>query len=220
MAAVSLQELFELIPELWQKKLATQRENIERISRTLFGSSFIPARESIFESLKVAPAAIRVVVIGQDPYPNREHAMGLAFSVKAGVQPLPASLRNIYTELYEDLGIHNRSGDLTSWKDQGVLLLNRVLTTRPESSLSHAKIGWEEFTEKIIEISSEANPIAILWGKKAQELSKYFNPSRVISSPHPSPLSAYRGFFGSKPFSSTNEILIADGQKPINWQTY
>jgi uracil-DNA glycosylase len=220
MVAATLHELFDLIPPSWQRELGSQKTNLQRISNDLLGTAYIPKIDQIFASLKVSPRNIRVVIIGQDPYPNREHAMGLAFSVRSGVQPLPASLKNIFTELFEDVGIHNQSGDLTSWADQGVLLINRVLTTKPDSSLSHVGIGWEEFTEKIVEVSRASNPVAILWGKKAQQLSGYFDPNRLITSAHPSPLSSYRGFFGSKPFSRTNQILTRSDLAPINWQTY
>jgi len=220
MRAAILHELFDGIPQSWQRELVSQCTNLGEISNYLLGTSYIPKREEIFASLSVSPGDIRVVIVGQDPYPNREHAMGLAFSVRSGVKPLPASLRNIYTELYEDLGVRNRSGNLEAWARQGVLLINRVLTTKPDTSLSHSGIGWEEFTEKIVEISSASNPVAILWGKKAQQLSKYFDAKNTIASAHPSPLSAYRGFFGSKPFSRTNEILETSGRPAINWQTY
>ena len=220
MRAAILHELFDGIPQSWQSELVSQRTNLDEISNYLLGTSYIPKREEIFASLNVSPGDIRVVIVGQDPYPNREYAMGLAFSVRSGVEPLPASLRNIYTELYEDLGVRNRSGNLEAWARQGVLLINRVLTTKPDTSLSHSGIGWEEFTEKIVEISSASNPVAILWGKKAQQLSKYFDAKNTIASVHPSTLSAYRGFFGSKPFSRTNEILEASGRPAINWQTY
>jgi uracil-DNA glycosylase len=220
MAAATLHELFDLIPPSWKSELGSQASNLHSISHHLLGTSYIPQREEIFACLKLPPSQIRVVIIGQDPYPNREHAMGLAFSVRSGVKPLPASMRNIFTELYEDVGIANQSGDLKSWCDQGVLLINRILTTVPESSLSHSGIGWEEFTDKIIQICSASDPVAILWGKKAQELSHYFDSRKTISSAHPSPLSAYRGFFGSKPFSRTNEILLASGRPVIDWRTY
>ncbi len=220
MQAVILLELSKEIPEAWLSQLTRSRTTIDRISENLLGSTYIPKRGDVFRALEVDPDRVRVVIVGQDPYPNREHAMGLAFSVRSGVHPLPASLRNIFTELYEDVGVRNMSGDLSSWVDQGVLLLNRVLTTTPENSLGHAGLGWEKVSEEIIEIASRRKPVAILWGKKAQELSKYFEPDRTIISAHPSPLSAYRGFFGSKPFSRTNELLASVGTSPINWQTY
>lgn len=212
-------ELFDLLPATWRSELSDQRENLERIERELENANYIPKRSAIFRSLEVAPSDVRVVIVGQDPYPNPMHAMGLAFSVPAGTEPLPASLKNIFKELESDVGVHNHSGDLTPWVNQGVLLINRVLTTVSGLSMAHQGIGWESFSERVIEIASRNKPVAILWGSKAQELSKYFDPARTISSAHPSPLSSYRGFFGSRPFSRTNALLEASGERAINWQS-
>ena len=212
-------ELFDYLPGDWQQFLEQQRSNVYRISKHLDSVDSIPENRSIFAAFPDRPEDVRVLILGQDPYPDRNHATGLAFSVPHTINTLPASLRNIFTELESDLGIVNTSGDLSSWKGQGVLLLNRVLTTSDGSSLAHKGIGWEEFTEEVIRISSRHKPIAVLWGKKAGECAQYFAQDLTISSPHPSPLSAYRGFFGSKPFSRVNSLLLESGSEAIDWST-
>lgn len=217
---VTLPELFNSLSKSWQSALKDEEQKINAIENHLTSVSYIPEFAQIFAALSVEPELIKVVLLGQDPYPNPEHAMGLSFSVPQGVTPLPASLKNIFKELKEDLGVENTSGDLSSWRDQGVLLLNRVLTTSPRESLSHGNVGWEIVTEKIVSIAAEVDPIAILWGNKAQEVAGYFSQDKTITSAHPSPLSSYRGFLGSKPFSKVNEILITEGKVPINWQTH
>ena len=162
--------------------------------------------------------SIRVVIIGQDPYPTPGYAHGLAFSVSRNVVKLPASLKNIFKELESDCAVERPvNGDLSRWSDQGVLLLNRILTTRAGQSLAHADIGWQVITDEVARVLGERSVIAILWGKSAQELTHYFPAEVVIASAHPSPLSSYRGFFGSKPFSSVNRILVDRGQDGINW---
>jgi uracil-DNA glycosylase len=175
-----------------------------------------PARELIFQAFTSDLDSIRCVIVGQDPYPTPGNAMGLAFSVPRSVVPIPQSLKNIFTELESDIGIEPPShGDLSKWSKSGVLLLNRVLTTRLGESNSHREIGWQEVTDRIAAELGKRDVVAILWGKQAQELSKFFNYS--VESVHPSPLSAYRGFFGSKPFSRVNEILQSMGRKEIDW---
>jgi uracil-DNA glycosylase len=163
----------------------------------------------------------KVVIIGQDPYHGLGQAQGLSFSVPSSF-PLPPSLRNIYKELYTDLKLIRRDGDLNSWADQGVLLLNAVLTVRSGEPGSHAKRGWEQFTEEvIIQLSQQKDSVVfVLWGAYAQKLAKHINPDRhlIIKAAHPSPLSANRGgFFGTKPFSRINEYLLATGQEGIEW---
>jgi len=167
--------------------------------------------------------SVKVVILGQDPYPNATHAHGLAFSVLPDVKPLPKSLQNINKELQEDLGIDNsHTGYLQPWAKEGVLLLNAVLTLQEGVSNSHQKKGWEEFTNKIISLINEhcENIVFILWGGYAHKKGAKIDTNKhlVIKSPHPSPLSAYRGFYGSKPFSKTNDYLKSVGKKPINWQ--
>ncbi|MBP2855511.1 uracil-DNA glycosylase, partial [Acinetobacter baumannii] len=165
---------------------------------------------------------VKVVILGQDPYHGENQAHGLSFSVQPGVK-IPPSLRNIYKELYDDLGIAPvQHGNLVSWAKQGVLLLNTVLTVREGQAYSHRGKGWERLSDTIIEkLNEREKPIVfILWGKPAQEKIKMIDKSRhiIITSPHPSPLSASRGFFGSKPFSKTNDALLALGEEPIDWQ--
>ena len=212
-------ELYNSIPEPWKTLLASQTSKLNIISNKLQVEPYIPSLDLIFKALSLPPQDIKVIIIGQDPYPNPLHACGSAFSVPADVKNLPPSLRNIFKELHSDLGIINTSGDLSPWQAQGVLLLNRILTSTPNSSFSHATLGWQEVTDEIIKIILPYDPVAILWGAKAQKLTHYFNPARTITSSHPSPLSARHSFFGSKPFSRSNEILIKSNKQPINWQT-
>ena len=181
-----------------------------------------PEEKNVFNALELTPfESVKVVILGQDPYHGFGQAHGLSFSVQKGI-PLPPSLRNIYKELQEDLGGElPTEGDLSHWAKQGVLLLNTVLTVEEGNANSHKGMGWETLTNRLIESLNELNHpvIFILWGKPAQDKKKLItNPSHVIlKAPNPSPLSAYRGFFGSKPFSKVNEILIQQGQTPIRW---
>ena len=182
-----------------------------------------PEEKNVFNALELTPfESVKVVILGQDPYHGFGQAHGLSFSVQKGI-PLPPSLKNIYKELQEDIGGNlPTEGDLTYWAKQGVLLLNTVLTVEEGNANSHKGMGWERLTNRLIESLNELNHpvIFILWGKPAQDKEKLItNPNHVIlKAPHPSPLSAYRGFFGSKPFSKVNEILIQQGQTPIRWK--
>ena len=182
-----------------------------------------PEEKNVFNALELTPfESVKVVILGQDPYHGFGQAHGLSFSVQKGT-PLPPSLKNIYKELQEDIGGEfPTEGDLSHWAKQGVLLLNTVLTVEEGNANSHKGMGWETLTNRLIESLNELNHpvIFILWGKPAQEKEKLItNPSHVIlKAPHPSPLSAYRGFFGSKPFSRVNDILIQQGQTPICWK--
>ena len=181
-----------------------------------------PEEKDVFRALELTPfESVKVVILGQDPYHGYGQAHGLSFSVQKGI-PLPPSLRNMYKELQEDIGGGlPTEGDLSHWAQQGVLLLNTVLTVEEGNANSHKGKGWETLTNRLIESLNELNHLVIfiLWGKPAQDKEKLItNPSHVIlKAPHPSPLSAYRGFFGSKPFSKVNEILIQQGQTPIRW---
>ena len=181
-----------------------------------------PEEKNVFNALELTPfESVKVVILGQDPYHGFGQAHGLSFSVQKGI-PLPPSLRNIYKELQEDIGGElPTEGDLSHWAKQGVLLLNTVLTVEEGNANSHKGKGWERLTNRLIESLNELNHpvIFILWGKPAQDKEKLIiNPNHVIlKAPHPSPLSAYRGFFGSKPFSRVNDILIQQGQTPIRW---
>ena len=181
-----------------------------------------PEEKNVFNALELTPfESVKVVILGQDPYHGFGQAHGLSFSVQNGI-PLPPSLRNIYKELQEDIGGEfPTEGDLSHWAKQGVLLLNTVLTVEEGNANSHKGKGWERLTNRLIESLNELKHpvIFILWGKPAQDKEKLIiNPNHVIlKAPHPSPLSAYRGFFGSKPFSRVNDILIQQGQTPIRW---
>ena len=182
-----------------------------------------PEEKNVFNALELTPfESVKVVILGQDPYHGFGQAHGLSFSVQKGI-PLPPSLKNIYKELQEDIGGElPTEGDLSHWAKQGVLLLNTVLTVEEGNANSHKGMGWERLTNRLIESLNELKHpvIFILWGKPAQDKEKLItNPNHVIlKSPHPSPLSAYRGFFGSKPFSRVNDILMQQGQTPICWK--
>ena len=200
----------------WQRLLEPVAPEIENILTKIADEDIAPPREEIFRAFENDLEEVQVVIFGQDPYPTKGNAMGLAFSVPTNVTQIPASLRNIFQELDSDLGFGRPlSGDITSWERSGVLLLNRVLTTRVGETAAHSDLGWQNITNHIARELGARGVIAILWGKSAQELSGYF--SNYICSAHPSPLSAYRGFFGSKPFSRVNELLITQGRSPINW---
>jgi uracil-DNA glycosylase len=160
----------------------------------------------------------KVLIVGQDPYPGVDHAMGLSFSVTTLVRKIPATLRNIFKEMASDLHVSQpTSGDLTYLHDQGVVLLNRTLTCDVGVSNSHTDLGWNKITDRSAQVLGQRGVVAILWGKNAGELAKFFPAEKVIASSHPSPLSAYRGFFGSRPFSRANEILERDGKSGIIW---
>jgi len=207
-------DLIRLLPKSWHEFV--DLDLLAQISKNLT-SSFIPEQQSIFRALQISPDKVTVVIVGQDPYPNAKHAMGLAFSTPTGVAPLPKSLKNIFTELNNDLAIDRSNGDLSDWASQGVLLLNRSLTVEPGKTDSHSNLGWQDFTEKIIQAAAKNGALAILWGNEAQKVSNLFAATDVFKSAHPSPLSAYRGFFGSKPFSKVNRRLIEKGLTPIKW---
>ncbi len=188
------------------------------------GKSILPPKVHWSEALNITPLdSIKVVILGQDPYPTKGYAHGLCFSVKDGVSPLPKSLKNIYKELYSDLSIDNsHTGYLYSWAKEGVLLINAVLTVEEGKSNSHKDKGWEIFTDKIISIVDThcEDVVFLLWGAYAQKKAKYIDEDRhfIIKDRHPSPLSAYRGFFGSKPFSKINDYLISKDKEPIEWK--
>ena len=207
-------DLVRLLPEPWHKIVNLQI--LESISKTL-PKQFLPDQEDIFRALSIPPAQVKVVIVGQDPYPNPKYAMGMAFSVRENTNHLPASLKNIFTELEDDLGYKRTNGDLSDWKDQGVLLLNRSLTVDAHESNSHIGLNWSQITEPIIESVARGGAIGILWGNQAALAGKYFPKENVLTSAHPSPLSAYRVFFGSKPFSKSNIKLLEKGLSPIKW---
>ena len=201
----------------WKPVLEPFSEEIARILNSLTGSQVTPAINQVFASLEIPLTEIKCVIIGQDPYPTAGNAHGLAFSTPDEVRKIPASLRNIFKELHSDLGLDiPQSGNLEKWRDQGVLLLNRILTTEVGRSNAHSDIGWQVITNAISQAAADQGAVAILWGREAQDLTPLFKES--ISSVHPSPLSAYRGFFGSKPFSKVNEALMRMGREPIDWR--
>jgi len=210
--------LFDQLHPDWQKTLAELRPLATTIDSLINKNDVTPAYESIFAAYQLPPSEIKVAIFGQDPYPTPGHAQGLAFSVAPETQPLPASLRNIFKELESDCGVKAASnGDLHRWANQGVFLLNQILTTKPKESLAHEDFGWQEFTQATARVVGESGAIGIFWGAKAQQFSQYFDPALSIFSPHPSPLSAYRGFFGSSPFSKANAMLRAQGKSDISW---
>jgi len=210
--------LFDQLHPDWQEALTPLRPHLLTIDQALEGQVIAPEYKDVMRALTTSIESIRVVIIGQDPYPTPGHAHGLAFSVSRNLAKLPASLKNIFKELESDCAVvRSVNGDLSPWSDQGVLLLNRILTTRAEESLAHADIGWQVITNEVARILGQRSVIALLWGKSAQELAHYFPAELVIASAHPSPLSAYRGFFGSKPFSTINRILQERGQEGIAW---
>ena len=207
----------ELDPE-WQEVLADYQPLVAKLDSLIDRNDVAPAYENILAAYQIPPRKIRVAIFGQDPYPTPGYAHGLAFSVTSTTQPLPASLRNIFKELESDCGVKPASnGNLQRWVDQGVFLLNQILTTRPTQSLAHENYGWQEFTAASAKVVGESGAVGIFWGSKAQHLARYFDPELAIFSPHPSPLSAYRGFFGSKPFSQANAKLMQKGLPAISW---
>ena len=184
------------------------------------GRHYLPGGDQVLRAFSRPLADVRVLIVGQDPYPTPGHPVGLSFSVAPEVRPLPGSLRNMYAELTADLGVPAPSdGDLTPWFDQGVLLLNRVLTVEPGKPGSHRGKGWEQVTAAAIEaLVARSGPlVAILWGRDAQTLTPALAETPIIASAHPSPLSARAGFFGSKPYSRTNALLAEQGSAPISW---
>jgi uracil-DNA glycosylase len=185
------------------------------------GRTYLPAGEHVLRAFKQPFHDVRVLIVGQDPYPTPGHAVGLSFSVAPDVRPIPKSLVNIYKEYAEDLG-HPlpANGDLTPWADQGVLLLNRALTVQPGKSNSHEGKGWEDVTEQAIKaLAARSEPmVAILWGRNARNLRPMLGEVPCIESAHPSPLSAHNGFFGSRPFSRANQLLEKQGAAPVDWK--
>ena len=202
----------------WRDLLKGSLDLLDQIELELKETSFLPQHQDVMKCLSFNPSEAKVLILGQDPYPNSDDAMGLAFSTARRDGKLPASLKNIYRELVDDLDIpHPTSGDLSPWCKQGVVLLNRTLTCAEGESNSHRNIGWREFTDQVVSVLAQQGVVAILWGANAQEVEHHFPKSDCISSVHPSPLSAYRGFFGSKPFSRSNQLLVAKGRQPIDW---
>jgi uracil-DNA glycosylase len=189
-------------------------------AETASGRRYLPSGENVLRAFRAPFDDVRVLIVGQDPYPTPGHPIGLSFAVERSVRPVPRSLQNIYRELHDDLGLTPPAhGDLTRWTEQGVLLLNRVLTVQAGLSGSHRGKGWEAVTETAIRaLAARGGPlVAILWGRDAGTLRPVLGTTPVIASAHPSPLSASGGFFGSRPFSRANELLIAAGGTPVDW---
>ncbi|MEK9664579.1 MAG: uracil-DNA glycosylase [Candidatus Nanopelagicales bacterium] len=216
----------ELVHPEWLPILEPERENLTTLGEFLraegaAGRPWLPAGDAILRSFATPPQDIRVLIVGQDPYPTPGHPIGLSFAVAPDVRPLPRSLQNIFRELVDDLGLPRpTNGDLTPWTRQGVMLLNRVLTVQAGEPGSHRGKGWEQFTETAIRglVERIDEPlVAILWGRDAQSLEPLLEDVPVITSAHPSPMSADRGFFGSRPFSRSNELLEELGGDPVDW---
>ena len=210
-------QLFDQLHPQWQVELARHKDLIDTIDSHIANTAVAPDYKLIFRALSRPIDSTRVVIFGQDPYPTKGVAHGLAFSVDSSVGKLPPSLRNIYKELQADLGVTRTNGDLSDWADQGVMLVNRILSTEVGKSMAHNTLGWQQITESVAQLLGDRDVIAVLWGSSALELKKYFKEGSVLSSVHPSPLSAYRGFFGSQPFSKINTKLREKGLKEITW---
>lgn len=226
--AMNLGELAEngFVARDWADALAPVGDLLAEMGRFLnderaAGRRVLPAGDRILAAFRRPLADVRVLIVGQDPYPTPGHPIGLSFATAPEVRPIPRSLQNIYKELQSDLGIPPAPhGDLTAWADHGVMLLNRVLTVRAGAPASHRGKGWEAFTEHAIRsLVARGGPlVAILWGSDARSLGPMLGDVPRVESPHPSPLSASRGFFGSRPFSRANEALEAQGAPPIDWE--
>ncbi|MGX1585265.1 uracil-DNA glycosylase [Microbacterium sp. NPDC055502] len=228
MAGRGLAELARdgLIDPGWAEALGPAQERITALGERLraeqaAGRGYLPAGENVLRAFQRPLSEVRVLITGQDPYPTPGHPIGLSFAVDRHVRPLPRSLTNIYKERESDLGLPPAPhGDLTAWSDQGVLLLNRVLTVQPGAAGSHRRWGWEEVTELAIRalVARDQPLVAVLWGRDAANLRPLLGDTPVIESAHPSPLSASRGFFGSRPFSRANALLAEAGGDPVDWR--
>ncbi|GAA1925696.1 uracil-DNA glycosylase [Microbacterium aoyamense] len=226
--ALTLSELADagLIDSAWAAALAPVGQDIaalgERLrAETAAGRGYLPAGDRVLRAFARPLGDVRVLIVGQDPYPTPGHPIGLSFAVEEHVRPLPRSLSNIYQELEADLGIPRAPhGDLSAWSDQGVMLLNRVLTVAPGQPASHRGWGWEKVTEHAIRtlVARDRPLVAVLWGRDAANLRPLLGQTPIVESPHPSPLSASRGFFGSRPFSRANDLLRAQGAEPVDWR--
>lgn len=227
-STLNLEELAQqgLIDESWVEPLQPVQAILNQIALKLdqeseLGHAVFPAPENIMRAFKTPFDKVTVVIVGQDPYPTPGDAVGLSFSVAPERHDLPRSLKNIFTELHADIGCDMpASGDLSPWAEQGIMLLNRVLTVRAGEAGSHRGMGWEQITEQALTALNNregTSLVALLWGKDAMTATQFLNNAVVIESPHPSPLSASRGFFGSKPFSKVNAALTGLGHTPIEW---
>ncbi|MBC3991651.1 uracil-DNA glycosylase [Streptomyces sp. AC563] len=218
--------LNEIVEPGWAKALEPVADRITAMGTFLraeiaAGRTYLPAGQHVLRAFQQPFDDVRVLIVGQDPYPTPGHAVGLSFAVAPEVRPLPGSLQNIFQELHTDLG-HPRpsNGDLTPWTEQGVLLLNRALTTAPRKPAAHRGKGWEEVTEQAIRaLVGRGKPlVSILWGRDARNLRPLLGSLPAVESAHPSPMSADRGFFGSRPFSRANDLLVRQGAQPVEWR--
>ena len=226
--AMTLDELAAagLVDPGWASALAPVAPDIAALGERLraevaAGRHYLPAGDTVLRAFTRPLSEVKVLIVGQDPYPTPGHPIGLSFAVDAHVRPLPRSLSNIYTELEADLGIPRAPhGDLSAWSDQGVMLLNRVLTVAPGAPASHRGWGWEKVTEHAIRalVARDAPLVAVLWGRDAANLRPLLGETPIVESAHPSPLSASRGFFGSRPFSRVNALLAQQQAAPVDWR--
>ena len=222
---MTVHPLTELIDPGWASALAPAAQRIAGLgeflrAETAAGRGYLPVGANVLRAFTYPLADVRVLIVGQDPYPTPGHSIGLAFAVERALRPLPRSLTNIYRELHDDLGVTvPQHGDLSGWATQGVMLLNRVLTVQPGTPGTHRGKGWEAVTELAIRalVARETPLVAILWGRDAASLRPLLGATPVIQSAHPSPLSASRGFFGSKPFSRANKLLADQGAPAVDW---
>ncbi|MBO0921742.1 uracil-DNA glycosylase [Cellulomonas sp. zg-ZUI222] len=218
--------LDDLVAPDWARALAPVEPALRAAGRFLraevaAGRGYLPAGDDVLRAFRRPLADVRVLVVGQDPYPTPGHPMGLSFSVQPDVRPLPRSLQNVFRELVADVGVPQpTSGDLSPWADRGVMLLNRVLTVRPGAPASHRGKGWEQVTDRAVAALVERGGplVAVLWGRDAQQLRPALGDVPVVAGPHPSPLSASRGFFGSRPFSAVDALLREQGADPVDWR--
>lgn len=218
--------LNEIVEPGWAKALEPVAERVAAMGDFLRaeiaeGRTYLPAGQHVLRAFQQPFDEVRVLIVGQDPYPTPGHAVGLSFSVAPDVRPLPPSLENIFRELHQDVGADRPStGDLSPWTEQGVLLLNRALTTAPRKPAAHRGKGWEEVTEQAIRalVARERPLVSVLWGRDARNLRPMLGSTPAVESPHPSPMSADRGFFNSRPFSRVNELLAQQGAPPVDWR--
>ena len=217
--------LADLVDSGWAEALAPVEDDVHRLGEwlreeTAAGRPYLPAGAAVLRAFEDPFDAVKVLVIGQDPYPTPGHPIGLSFAVDPGVRPVPRSLANIYRELHDDLGVTPpQHGDLRPWSERGVLLLNRVLTVAPGDAGSHRGKGWERVTEQAVRalVARDRPLVAVLWGAQAGSVKPFLGDTPVVASAHPSPLSASRGFFGSRPFSQVNAMLADQGADPVDW---
>jgi uracil-DNA glycosylase len=222
---VTARPLSEIVESGWAQALAPVADQVAAMGDFLraevaAGRSYLPSGPNVLRAFNQPFADVRVLIVGQDPYPTPGHPVGLSFSVERDIRPIPRSLQNIYRELRGDLDIATpEHGDLTAWAAHGVLLLNRVLTVRPGTSAAHRGKGWEAVTEQAIRalVARDTPMVAILWGRDAQTLKPMLGSTPYVESAHPSPMSADRGFFGSRPFSRANALLTERGGRPVDW---